>query len=56
MRQMGALLLARVDGKSPAEYLTDDGQKQYARILARRILSSELSSLTELHSRLSDRQ
>ena len=56
VRQMGALLLARVDGKSPAEYLTDDGQKRYARTLARRILASEISSLSELHSRLSDQR
>ena len=53
VRQMGALLLARIDGKSPAEYLTDDGQKRYARELARRILSSGGTSISELHSRLS---
>ncbi|MYC34483.1 MAG: phosphotransferase [Chloroflexi bacterium] len=52
VRQLGALLLARIDGKSPAEYLTEDGQKHYARDLARRILSSEIASLNELHLRL----
>jgi len=55
VRQLGVLLLARIDGKSPAEYLTGEAQKQYARDLARRILSSEITSLDELHSRLSDR-
>ena len=55
VRQLGALLLARIDGKSPAEYLTEEAQKQHARDLARRILSSEIISLDELHSRLSGR-
>ena len=53
VRQLGALLLARIDGKSPAEYLTGNRQKQYARALARRMLSSEITSLKELHSQLS---
>jgi aminoglycoside phosphotransferase (APT) family kinase protein len=34
-----ALLLARVDGKSPVEYLTEDGQKDLVRRVARRLLS-----------------
>lgn len=55
VRQLGVLLLARIDGKSPAEYLTGEAQKQYARDLARRVLSSEITSLDELHSRLSGR-
>lgn len=55
VRQLGALLLARIDGKSPAEYLTEEAQKQYARDLARSVLSSEITSLDELHSRLSAR-
>ena len=56
IRQLGVLLLARIDGKSPAEYLTEDGQKHYARDLARRILSSEIASLNELHLRLLGRK
>ena len=55
VRQLGVLLLARIDGKSPAEYLTEEAQKRHARELARRILSSEIISLDELHSRLSGR-
>jgi aminoglycoside phosphotransferase (APT) family kinase protein len=34
-----ALLLARVDGKSPVEYLTDDAQKDTVRRVARRLLA-----------------
>ena len=52
MRQMGALLLARIDGKSPAEYLTEPGQKEYARRMARSILTGELTSLARAHARL----
>ena len=56
VRQVGALLLARIDGKSPAEYITDDGQKQYARRLARRLLTSEITALDELLSWLCERR
>ena len=52
VRQLGALLLARIDGKSPAEYITDDGQKGYARRLARDILTGAVVSLSEIHHRL----
>jgi 5-methylthioribose kinase len=38
VRQLGCLLLARVDGKSPADYLTDD-ERPRVRDLARRLLS-----------------
>jgi aminoglycoside phosphotransferase (APT) family kinase protein len=34
-----ALLLARVDGKSPVEYLTEDAQKDTVRRVARRLLA-----------------
>ena len=52
VRQMGALLLARVDGKSPVEYITADGDKARVRRLARAILSGELTRLDEVHRRL----
>ena len=52
IRQMGALLLARIDGKSPAEYITTDAQKSMARRLARTILSGEVRSLSDLHQAL----
>ena len=35
---LGALLLARVDGKSPAEYITDEALKERIRTLGRAIL------------------
>ena len=49
IRQMGVLLLARIDGKSPAEYITTDAQKSAARRLARTILGGEVRSLSDLH-------
>lgn len=52
VRQLGALLLARIDGKSPAEYITADEQKEYARRLARDILTGGVVSLSEIHYRL----
>ena len=52
IRQMGALLLARIDGKSPAEYITTDAQKSVARRLARTILGEEVRSLFDLHQAL----
>ena len=54
VRQMGALLLARVDGKSPAEYITLDGEKRCAREIARAMLTGGVTSLAELHERLAD--
>ena len=54
VRQMGALLLARVDGKSPAEYITGDEEQRYARETARALLMGEMVSLANLHDRLTD--
>ena len=52
VRQLGVLLLARVDGKSPAEYITRDEQKDYIRRLSRAVLGGELASLDDIHRRL----
>ena len=52
IRQMGVLLLARIDGKSPAEYITTNSQKSVARRLARMILGNEIGSLPDLHDAL----
>ena len=52
VRQMGALLLARVDGKSPVEYITAESDKARVRRLARAILSGEITSLERIHRRL----
>lgn len=42
------LLLARVDGKSPAEYLTTDAQKDLVRRVARELLATPPSTLEEI--------
>jgi aminoglycoside phosphotransferase (APT) family kinase protein len=41
-----ALLLARVDGKSPVEYLTAEAQKEHVRRMARELLFEPLSTLS----------
>jgi 5-methylthioribose kinase len=46
IRQVGCLLLARVDGKSPAEYLDADG-KARTRALARRLLTAPPATITD---------
>ncbi|MER3388453.1 MAG: phosphoenolpyruvate hydrolase family protein [Microcella sp.] len=45
---LGCLMLARVDSKSPVEYLVDEDTKESVRGLARRILSGEFSSLNDV--------
>ena len=42
---LGALLLARVDGKSPVEYLTDDAQRDKVRASAAQLLATPPVSL-----------
>ena len=54
VRQVGVLLLARVDGKSPVEYITDGERKDFVRGLGRAILLGNMASLDEVHSRLAD--
>ncbi len=41
-----ALLLARVDGKSPVEYLTDDGDRLFVRTVAAALLRAPASTVT----------
>ncbi len=45
---LGALMLARVDGKSPVDYLTE-GETSLVRTAARRLLCNEYASLDELY-------
>ena len=45
---LGCLLAARVDGKSPLEYLTREEQKEAVRALARAILLAEPKQLAEV--------
>jgi 5-methylthioribose kinase len=47
MRHLGGLMLARIDGKSPVEYITDDSTKQQVRDLARRILLKPVNDLED---------
>ena len=54
VRQVGVLLLARVDGKSPVEYITDGERKDFVRGLGRAILLGKMAWLDEVHSRLTD--
>lgn len=54
VRQMGVLLLARIDGKSPAEYITQRTKKAQARQLARNILTDNITTLAQLHRDLAD--
>ena len=49
------LMLARVDGKSPVEYLTQDAAKDQVRRFARRLLSDPPSDLDSLFTRLETR-
>jgi aminoglycoside phosphotransferase (APT) family kinase protein len=42
------LFLARVDGKSPVEYITDEGQKDQVRKVARRFLQNETAKLADI--------
>jgi len=44
----GGLLLARVDGKSPAEYLVADGDQAFVRNAARRLIQSPASTMADL--------
>jgi hypothetical protein len=48
VRTFAFLFLARVDGKSPAEYITDDADKALIRSLTRRILGDGLKTFDEV--------
>jgi aminoglycoside phosphotransferase (APT) family kinase protein len=45
---LGGLLLARVDGKSPVEYLTEESQKATVRNVARRLITRPLDNLHDV--------
>ncbi|MEO6270590.1 MAG: aminoglycoside phosphotransferase family protein [Lautropia sp.] len=47
-RLLPALWLARIDGKSPVEYLVDEAQRAPVRQLARRLLQSPVGRLGEI--------
>jgi 5-methylthioribose kinase len=45
-----ALLLARVDGKSPVEYLTEDQQKEHVRSVARPLIAKPRAHLADIRN------
>jgi aminoglycoside phosphotransferase (APT) family kinase protein len=45
------LMLARIDGKSPVEYLVDDGSKNEVRVFARTLLTDPVPTLGEIARR-----
>ena len=47
-RLLPGLLLARVDGKSPVEYLTQDAQRQVVRGVARALLQQPVDRLGDV--------
>ncbi len=47
-RLLPGLLLARVDGKSPVEHLTQDAQRQVVRGVARALLGRPVDRLGEV--------
>ena len=50
--ELGCLLLARVDGKSPVEYVEDDATKQGVRRLARTLLTVPGMAVGDVHGAL----
>src|SRR5205823_12218772 len=47
VRELGCLLLARIDGKSPVEYIQDDSTKDAVRTLAARLLTRPPETVEE---------
>ncbi|MBI1785375.1 phosphotransferase [Candidatus Sumerlaeota bacterium] len=50
--QWGAISLARVDGKSPLEYLANDNEKNCLRAFGRLMLNGEMRSIAEVADQL----
>ena len=42
---IGCLMLARIDGKSPVEYIVDPAQQDRVRFIAKTIISGECSNI-----------
>ncbi len=55
-RLLPALLLARIDGKSPVEYLTDHASKEFVRRVARTLLIRPVDSVDDVRRTWIDRQ
>ncbi len=54
LRHLGALMLARIDGKSPVEYICDEATKDRVRRTAKRILLDPPASLNGVIRRVQD--
>jgi len=48
IRHLGALMLARIDGKSPVEYIRDEETKERVRAVAKRILREQPQNLASV--------
>jgi 5-methylthioribose kinase len=48
IQHLGCLLLARIDGKSPAEYITDNGLKETIRQSARKMIVQPSATIAEV--------
>ena len=48
VHHLGALMLARIDGKSPVEYIRDEETKDRVRRVAKRILRERPQELEEV--------
>ncbi len=50
--QLGCLMLARIDGKSPVEYITDEPTKDTVRRVSRFILQEEPATMSDVYARI----
>lgn len=48
LQHLGCLLLARIDGKSPAEYITDPALRERVRAFARRLIVTPPARITDV--------
>ena len=46
---LGVFLLARIDGKSPVEYITEEKDKEFVRYIGRTIINKKLLTFFEIH-------
>lgn len=52
LQHLGCLLLARIDGKSPAEYLAEQGLRERVRNFARQLILTPPKTINEVFERL----
>ena len=55
MRLLPGLFLARVDGKSPVEYITDDADRDHVRTTALRLIAKPPRTLAAVRSAWAER-